>query len=334
MKKFSLWLAGLVAVIITMVGLHAQATQAATGASFTVAPILTSNQVGMDNGYFNLLLKPGQKQTVAVKVTNLTNKTKNIRVEPINAGTSDNVQVMYDAGVPRDSSAQYRLTDLLDKGVTVKLPASTTQQVKFTLTTPKNGFRGVILGAIHAEDLASYSSGGKGVQVKNRFAMNIGVMAQTSSKQVAPELKMHKVGAHAQSHQAMVTARLQNTQPRMFGKLKIKAKVTRQGRSDAILKQTNTNLSVAPNSHFDYRMISKKALRPGNYTLTLTATSHQWRWHFNRNFSITREQAAKINKEANLKTEIPWMWIIIGVLAAIILILIVLLIVMMRRRKA
>ena len=333
MKKLSFWLAGALAVIITAIGMQGQTTQAAQGASFTVEPVLTKNQVGMDNSYYNLLLKPGQKQQLAVKVTNLTNKPKRIRVEPTNAGTTDSVQVTYAQDTPRDSSAKYRLTDLVGKGLTLKLPANATQMVNFTVATPNKGFRGVILGAIHAEDLANYQSGGKGVKIVNKFAMNIGVMLQTSMARVNPDLKMHQVGAHLKSNQAAVTARLQNDQPRLVGKMKMVAKVTRQGSRDVLLKQAGTNLAVAPNSHFDYTLYSQKALRPGNYTMTITASSQQSHWHFKRNFTITRQQATKINKQAHLKTEIPWMWIIVGVLAAIIVILIGLLLVLVRRRK-
>lgn len=332
MKKLRWWLAGLVMVVMAVLAVGTQSVHAASGASFTIAPVLTDSQVGTEDGYFNLMLKPGQEETLAVTVTNLTGKTKRIRVTPTTAGTSNSGQLSYVPGLPTDTSAQYRLSDLMDKGTTITLQPHHASRVSFKLKVPSDGIRGQLLGAIYARDLAGYKQGGTGVTVVNKFAMVIGVMARTSDKEYAPDLKLMGVRPGVQSNQAAVIARVQNNQPRLFGSMKMVAKVTRKGQSKVLLKRTETNMSMAPNSHFDYGVYSKKALSAGTYTLTLTATAHQWHWQFKRNFTITGKQAAKVNKQTNLKPEshFPWLWVVIGVLVVIILVLLILL---LKRRK-
>ena len=74
MKKLRWWLAGLVMVVMAVLAVGTQSAHAASGASFTIAPVLTDSQVGTDDGYFNLMLKPGQEETLAVTVTNRQNQ--------------------------------------------------------------------------------------------------------------------------------------------------------------------------------------------------------------------------------------------------------------------
>ncbi|MCI1986918.1 MAG: DUF916 and DUF3324 domain-containing protein [Lactobacillus sp.] len=333
MRKIYWWLLGLVVTLCTVtlpVPVHA-----ANGASFTVTPTVTAQQVGGDTGYFNLKLAPNQQNALTVTITNLTAKAKTVRVVPTNAGTSAGGQLSYAPGMPKDSSAVYRFTDLLvdRRSQTVTLPAKTAKQVHYTVKMPAKVVTGQILGGLHVQDTQDYAQSGAGVAIVNRFAMVVAVQLQSNESLLAPELKLLTVKPGVQSNRAAILATIQNTQPRLFNQLKVVAKVTPRGQSQTVVQRTSQRLSMAPNSHFNYGIYSDKALTAGKYTLTLTATAHQWRWQFKRDFTITAKQAEAANRKAHLepKRQVPWLLILIGVLLVIILILLVLL--LKRRRE-
>ncbi|MFD1486130.1 DUF916 and DUF3324 domain-containing protein [Lacticaseibacillus baoqingensis] len=333
MRRVYWWLLGaFVALTVLMVP---NTVQAANGASFTVEPTLTAQQVGGNTGYFNMKLAPNQQNTLKVTITNLTAKPKTVRVVPTNAGTSAGGQLSYDPGMPRDDSAAYRFTALLvnRQAQTVKLAPNAAKQVTYTVKMPAKPVTGQILGGLHVQDTADYAQPGTGVAIVNRFAMVVAVQLQSTATMVAPDLKLLTVKPGVQSNRAAILAKLQNPQPRLFNHLKIVAKVTPRGQADPVVKRTSNNLSMAPNSHFTYGIYSDQALTAGKYTLILKATAHQWHWQFKRHFTITAQQAATTNRKAHLKVErhIPWTLIIIGALVVVILVLLVLL---LKRRRS
>jgi hypothetical protein len=328
MRKFYQGICAIVAcVILAFVG-HAQLVQA-TGASFTVAPQLTAQQTGGIKGYFNLKLAPEQTNQLAVTITNLTNQVKTVKVQPVNTSTTNGGMLSYDPGTKGDVSAKYRFTDLVDNTtpIIVKLPANGQQVVSYQVTMPNVSLTGQILGGIRVEDTEGYGGKSSGVGLVNHFAMVVAAQLQNSEAQVAPQLHLRRVKVGIQDHQAAVLATIQNAKPRLFNEMTLKAKVTKRGDSKTVISRSGQHMTMAPNSHFTYAVFSKKAIVAGDYTLDVNAEAQGFKWHFTRNFTITREQAAATNKKANLKVEhhIPWLWIVIGILVLLIIILLFLL---------
>lgn len=332
----------LIAVLALLVGFWQvpHVVHAATGASFTVTPQLTHNKTGADTGYFNLKLAPGQQETLTVRITNLKNKAKTLRVTPTNAWTTSGGQLSYAPSQAHDDSTQYQFTKLLTnaKPQLVKLPANSATTISYQVTMPRAAVRGQILGGLRVLDTASYGGGKSGgMALVNRFAMVIAVQLQNDPAKLAPQLKLRTVRAGVQDNRAAVLATVQNTQPRLFNHLKIAVEITNRRSKQVVLTRTTSNMTMAPNSHFDYATYSNQALAAGEYTLTMTATAQQWRWHFTRDFSVTGKQAASVNKKTHAKTakrQTPWLQILIGVLTALVVFLLGLLVVMRRRVKA
>lgn len=321
----------LLLALLLLCGMRAQNVQAASGASFTVKPQLTKQQVGSDSGYFNLQLQPHQQQTLAIKITNLTAKTKTLKVTPTNAWTTSGGQLAYSPSKIKANGAQYRFTELLSssKPLTIKLPANATRTVSYKMTMPTQTVRGQILGGLYVLDTASYGGGGSGMELVNRFAMVVAVQLQSQTQKLAPTLQLGNVKVGTQSAKAAVLATVENTAPRLFNQLTIKARVTRRGESKTLLKRTVKQMSMAPNSHFAYGIYTKNALKAGRYTLHLQASAQSWHWQFTRHFTVSAKQAAKVNKQDKLKPaakkRLSWLQMMLIVMAVAIVILAVLL---------
>ena len=343
MRMRRLWYA-VVALLMGLIvgGTHTtQTTQAATsGAGYTVSPVIPSNQLNDVTSYFDLLVKPGSEQSMSVNISNNTNTAKRLRVSLNSAFTQDNGQIGYMPNKKTDSSAKYYLRKIGSKPVNVTVSAQKTAKVTMKVNVPKNGFSGVLLGAIYVADRDKQSSSSeKGMTINNKFALVVGVQMQTTklaSTSVRTNLRLTGVRAGMQDNKPAVLATIQNYTPTFFGQMDVVGKVTWRNSTKTLFSTKQYNYSMAPTSHFDYGIFPDKGLNPGDYTLDLTAKSGKRVWHFKKNFTILAADADKINKKAGIKADrsMPWwVWLIIILLILLLIALLALIIVLLMKRR-
>ncbi|KRN23030.1 DUF916 and DUF3324 domain-containing protein [Lacticaseibacillus camelliae] len=281
----------------------------AEGAGFTVTPELPANQLGGNTGWFNLLVKPGQKQDLTVAVGNQANQAKKLELSLTNAFTQDNGQVGYEPNQDKDESAEVQLTAIGSKPIRIDLAAHQGRKVTFQVTPPANGFAGQVLGAIYVRELTeSDAASASGFAVTNRFSMVVAVQLQTSEKLAPPVLHLVSVKAKPESVQATI----QNAAPRLFGQLKLQTEVIPAGKTKPVLQQLTTNYAMAPNSAFHYQIAPPKGLEPGEYQLVIAATAGAYKWRFTRAFSLKKPMSAKPGTlSAQKSTDLwPWLWVL------------------------
>ena len=116
--------------------------------NFSVNPVLPENQIG-ESGYFNLQMSPGQSQTLTITLKNTTDKTVVVEEEIASATTNINGVVEYSPNkIKADSTLKYNLVDYASIPKEVSLQPNSSQQVKVSVTMPKENFNGVIAGGI------------------------------------------------------------------------------------------------------------------------------------------------------------------------------------------
>lgn len=338
MKKRKWWLV-LVAALMGFCTMQAQHASAASGAGFTVAPVIPSNQIGDISSYFNLLVKPGSTQKLTVNIANTTNQDKKLRVSATNAFTQTNGEIGYKPNNQTDPSAKHYLKDLASKPINITIPGGQVQAVTMSVKVPKRGLDGVLLGGIYVLDRTTRRSSASGMRINNRFALVVGVQLQTvktAQTDVRPEVKLMSVQGGLQSNKPAVLATLQNPTPTYFGQMDITAKVSWRDSTKTLFKRKVYNYAMAPTSHFAFGIFPDVGLEPGDYTLDLLAVSGKRRWHFKKNFTILAAEADKINKEAGIKVSHAWpwwVWVIIGLGILLLILLLLLLILLLKRRK-
>lgn len=287
----------------------------AEGAGFTVTPTLPENQLGGNTGWFNLLVVPGKTQALAVTVANQADTPKRLHLELTNAFTQDNGQVGYAPNTRRDPSATTWLTAMGSKPIDVELAAHTGKPVTFTVTPPAQGFPGQVLGAIYVQDQTpNQTQASGGLAITNEFAMVVAVQLQTSTKQVAPALKLVSVKPST----TKLVAHIQNTRARLFGQLKLTATITPKNQSKAVFTQKNTGYQMAPNSAFDYALTLNKPLAAGDYQLRIAAAAGKYHWVLTRAFHLDADAAAKLAPPpAAPQAQSLWWLAGIGIVAAL-----------------
>ncbi len=299
--------------------------------AYTIAVKPVESQVDKSATYYDLMVTPNQKETLTVVVSNTGDTPKKIRVTPTNAITNQNGVIDYSPqkkDYQYDASLTVPFTGMVGKEQIVEVNPGESKDVPFELTVPEAPFNGLILGAFVAEiadDDEKQAEQDSGVKIVNKFQLVKAVMLRETEEVVSPELVLNEVKPALVSYRTAVTANLQNTEPTMFGKMTVDAKITKKGQTEVLKQETKENLEMAPNSNFDFPIMwGNQRLEAGNYTLALTATAGEKNWDFTQDFTITAEESDKINSEAvDLDDPEPfnWWYVVIGAVLVIIVLL-------------
>ncbi len=313
---------------------------------YAIAAQLPSNQINSSLSYFNLKVTPGQQQTLNVLLSNSDTKAHQYSVAAVRATTNTNGGIDYTKrGVKPASSLKADFEQMTPKKFTVSVPANTKQTVPVQLKVPTTAFTGVVLGGIRVQELdaSSTQSKSKGIKLNNKFAYVLGVTLQEVDdySNIKPEMILHRAGAKQINYRNYITATLENTQPTVMHKLKISAKVRKAGSQDTYLSTTQSQMTMAPNSNFDFPISTKNhPLEAGDYTLDLTASANDGdvHWHFTKNFTITRTQTNKLNKSAvdlqkPASSDNTLLYIFLAVGIVILIIVIILFVVILKPKK-
>ncbi|MCT3065006.1 DUF916 and DUF3324 domain-containing protein [Lactiplantibacillus pentosus] len=336
MKKIFWQLMAVVAVIGAGWTMRAQADDL----NYTVQADLPNNQINQKVSYFDLKVTPGQKQNLTLHIKNSDSKEHRYTVSPNLAVTNDNGIIDYSqANAKADDSLKFNIKTALSKKQVVTVPAKSSQAVTIQLNIPEKTFKGVALGGIN---IVQELSGKKqqvssGMAINNQYAYVIGLQLQESDKTtIKPNMKLHSVKAEQRNYRNYVSANLQNDQPVIMHGLKIKSYVTKAGSSKKVLTTNKENMSMAPNSNFNFAIgDGNKQLKAGKYTLHLTATADKGKWQFTKNFTITDKTAKALNDTAvtEKQTNYFWWFVALGVVIIALLGAIIWLLLKNRRRQ-
>ncbi|WP_129690813.1 DUF916 and DUF3324 domain-containing protein [Gottfriedia acidiceleris] len=319
LKKFIIIL-----FLININNFHASAAEM----NFEVSAVIPTNQIDQNKTYFDLRMKPGQKQILKVQIKNDTDK--NIVVE-----TKANLAITNSSGIADYSISNPKVDDTLEIPFNniakvkkeTKIPAKSEATVEITIEMPKQQFDGVILGGLHfseKEDEGQAKEEDESVQIKNKYAYVIGVLLRETDKVIKPDLKLNEVKPSQINARNVVTANLQNIKPAMLKNLSIDAKVFSETGKKALRESKKENLRMAPNSNFDYAISwDHQAFEPGKYRLEMKATDGDQAWEWTRTFIIKDHTAKKFNTSAVEVQKDYTTWYIIGSILFILLLILI-----------
>lgn len=296
---------------------------------------LPKNQKQETSGYFDLTVKPGEKQVLKVIATNTSDKEVEANVSVHTASTSMTGSIDYSQIYSKEEKNEtllYPLSEILiPKKDTVKIPPKESAVVEFDLTVPAESFNGVILGAIRIAPINNEKKKEEkdSIVINNNYAYNIAVQLSENDKKVKGELELLGVEAGQNTGRNMVLARLQNKESTIIEKLSYDGKVTKKNDSSFLHENKSEDFRAAPNSHYEYPISwSNTRFDAGEYHLSLTVKSEETgqEWQFEEDFNISREQAKKLNDSAVDLGPNYKLWLIIGIVVFVFLVLIILLI--------
>ena len=311
----------------------------ADGITYGVKANIPENQIDKKVTYFDLLVKPGDTQSISLTLTNSGPEEIILGIKTNTAATNKNGVIDYSKSEgDKDSSLEVNFSDIIEGPEEVTLAPNESKDVTFEISIPKEEFQGTVLGGFYI-----YKIGGEteqeqeqNVQIKNEYSYVIAVKLTESEEKILPELVLNDVKPGLENYRTAVTANIQNIKPTIIDKLHIKAVVTEKGKETVIHQMVKDDMNMAPNSSFDFPISwDNKPLMPGTYTLKLESTSSEGEWKFEKDFKIDGEVSKELNTEAvELEKDNYWIYIVIGALGLLLVSFIVVLLYKMNKLKS
>lgn len=292
---------------------------------YSVSANIPENQIDKSQTYFDLRMKPNQKQEISVLLKNTSDKSATISVVPHTAVTNQNGVIDYGKKIAKDTSLKYEFTDLVKGNTTYKLKPKESRNAIFHVEMPKEEFEGQILGGFRISKVndEDKKEGKDGVQIENQYAYVIGAKFTEKDGSISPKVVLNEIKPTLQNYRTAVSANLQNIKPTIISGLKINAIVYTKDKKEILHQTKKENMSMAPNSNFDFPISwDNQKLKAGSYHLSLSAEDNKGnKWEFEKDFNIESQESKKMNEVAvDVKDNFNW-WLAIGAGVVALLIL-------------
>lgn len=333
--KATWWLLPLFSLLLVLFPSVAQAEETL---SFYVTPEFPESQVEGSNSYFDLNLRAGETETLALKLQNASSDPIQVQVTPHTAYTNVHGVVEYgkDAQEP-DNSLMYSLDELIDSSGVIELAGNETKTITVPLRMPEDSFEGFLAGGLRImevkEEQEEPTSNREGVAIKNEFAYVVGVVVSNSRNSVQPDLDLLAVFADQLNYRNVISATIQNFTPTFVNRMAVEATVQRVGEDEILYEASQEMMQMAPNSNFDFPIsLEGDRFESGEYVLNLKAISGEEEWFWEKTFTIEGNEARELNRsDVTIDTSINW-WMI-GSIVLVCLLLIIVLYLIFQKRK-
>lgn len=279
---------------------------------FSYENIHPKNQIS-DHDYFELKVKPGDKQTLVTKVTNQSKKTKTIQVTVSDATTSSTGVINYGASKEKLIGEEpMAITDMIEAPNQIKVKPGKTEEIKFKLTVPRKKFDGLVLGGIRLKEITKESNEPikEGASLQNEYSYIYSISLKENDDKVKPEI----TSSGTKYNQKAFTA-INNVKPMIASKVKIETLLMGED-SDKVLDEFKVeDYRIAPNSTLALPLEGTEELGLGKYRTKTTVSIGDKKWDFESKFEVTKENKEKkkdvLFEETPKEKTINWLVIIL-----------------------
>lgn len=329
MKRKIIGIVGAFAAVFLVCGAFQSTVKAATSMPYSVSAVLPDNQMDKTKTYFDLKMRPGEKQMIEVELTNAADRDITVEMSANTAITNDNGIVDYSyMGHKFDKTLKHPFSSLAKMERETTIPKQSSKRVQVALTMPENGFKGTILGGLRFNEKEAENAKQKkasGVQIENKYAFVVGVVLQESDEKSKENFDLGNIKPSQVNFRNVLKANVQNKAALIVPEMEIKAYVTKKGGKKVLFETNKEHLRMAPNSNFNYGISwDNKPFKPGKYTLHMQLKASDKTWKWKKDFEIERKEAKKFNDRAvELEKDYTMYYIIGGAILVLILLVVV-----------
>lgn len=300
---------------------------------YTVQAIPSSKQIDPEKTYFYIQTAPGEEEELKVKITSTQEKEVKVNIYATDAFTGDAGTIEYTKDLKLlDSTLQNPITSM----TRIETPSITVgnyeeKEAIIKVTPPNESYTGVKMGALVFE----LDTGNKKETVGNKFAYRVGLFTAETGDDFKDSKTLNFLDAKStiKRGKKMILANLQNPEPKILSNLQINAEVKEKGKQEVVKRKKVENYMLAPNSQFDFEIDwGTSKIKAGTYVLTMNANNSYNDWQFEKEFTISGEQAKKMNDESSFKIITPT-WIKVVIIICFVGMLLVIIMLVARRKK-
>ncbi|SJZ53368.1 protein of unknown function [Pilibacter termitis] len=319
--------------------------------NYSVQKVDSGGAVAKENtGYFDLLMKPGEKRTIVAEIKNSSENQIVVDNQIHTAFTNSNGEIAYNTkSESYDESLKIKMSDIAkvnESDIKAEVEKKGTRKVRVEIEVPENAQKGVILGSwfFDKEGQTSENDKQKGVAIQMKYTYTLGIKITIDSEIATPHIDLTKVTVGNLDYRKAFFAHIQNDQPAIMGELLYEGEITEKGKYDVLYKGKLEKRALAPNSTYAFPIfLGKEQFEAGDYTFRVKVTSSdpKWKtqtWEFSKNFTILADEAVKHNKEA-LNDGVPekkepiGLYVIIGGLVFLVLVIFIVIFIKRKGRE-
>lgn len=295
---------------------------------FSYELIVPENQQDKKLGYFDLLMNPGEKQEVKLKLNNTSDQAIKVDIELNSAKTNGNGVIEYGPNdLKKDSSLKYDLAEIMSGPKEVTISPKSSEVVTFMINSPIAYFEGYIAGGIQLKPVVkSDKSQSNQSTIVNKFAFLIGVLISESDvQQIKPKLKLNNVSLKLKDGNYTVFANISNTESIFVEKMSANIQITEKDKSKTSFELKKENMRMAPNTMINLPIsLNNQKVNSGEYIANIQITTENGgNWTWVKNFTLSKVEAEQINKQIIEETNhgFNYRWFIIIVSLSLVLLI-------------
>lgn len=307
LKKFRYNAARLCISIFLLAGLCVNETSLAKNGDpmgFNVKAITPEKQIDLNKTYFYIKTEPSQQQTLKVDVTNNEEKEITIETTAANAITGPNGKISYISGMEdKDKTLQNSVEELVSiEPSELVLQKGETKQVVISVTPPPEHYKGIKLGTLYFQKKGEDKASTGQINSEYRYAIDLVMSEGDEPIYGGKDLTLDSAEATLMLREKVIALQFSNADPKVIQDLNITTQIMEKG-NDKVLKSAKIeNGRMAPNSHFTFEVPwGLETFKPGTYEVKTKASSNTDEWEFLKEFTITADQAKKMNSETATK---------------------------------
>lgn len=299
----------------------AKTVESAKGIGFSYRNMVPDNQIGEGN-YFDLLVKPGQKQTLVTEIRNDSQESITIKVSVADAKTTETGLIEFGpSDLKNTKGLKVKLTELLEGPKEIKLKKGESKQLKMVLTIPKKSFEGMILGGIELQKVTKDKPSQNKVKISNQYVYvySISLRESKDGGTGKPAMSENDSSFVIAGGQGKAKASFNNDTPTIVRGMTVESYVTSKESAEVLAENKLTDMKMAPYSQLDFAipLINPQA---GSYLTHTKVTLGNQEWKWDKPFEITQKETAEKATYAHpeKKAKISFAVVIMIVVAVII----------------
>ncbi|WP_339000928.1 DUF916 domain-containing protein (plasmid) [Lactococcus garvieae] len=307
-------------------GVLADDAQASNG-SYSVSALPSIHQTEGVESFFDIRWTPSDTENFGVLITNKGDKPQTYNIEVNKARTNKNGIIDYSDSTAELNTSKYQLTRMIKLPKEVTVAAGQSKKIEGSLSFPQESFNGLLMAGIHVSEKKSQESG---ATVSNTVAYNIPFVVR-GDNDVRPKanLLLERTSLEKlSSTQSSLDIHLSNEEATLWKESNFQAEIT--NKSGKVITTQSSKLDITPETKFIYPIKLPEKINAGDYRVTLKVTHGKDQWKFNKNFTITGEEAKEIHQRAGIK---DYSWIIFCIIIIIALVSIGLLLIFLRKKQ-
>lgn len=232
---------------------------------YTVVPNLPANQHSKNVNYFDVIMKPGQKQSLEVLLRNQKNTPVVIETSFNRARTNDNGAVDYQATKKHpDITLEIDIEQLVTvREKVIKLEPKEEKIVHLDIDMTPDEFEGILAGALHVREKEEATSSVteedySSVMVENKVAYSLALVLRQKegtllAKPIVKAVNYQSSEKKEDSERLMMT--IQNPESEFTDYMSMSVKLYHSSNAaKPIVHKVAHQIRLAPNSQFTYKL--------------------------------------------------------------------------------